>query len=109
MSDSFHFKSLWGLIPLGGAFTLAAFYSFYPSLGTFAPYVWVAFFIFAGAYILLAYLPHFVKKTYPLKAFKSKKTDFALSLLGDSGEAGAVMAPASLFSPGSRLLRSFLF
>ena len=73
MSDSFHFKSLWGLIPLGGAFTLAAFYSFYPSLGTFAPYVWAAFFIFAGAYILLAYLPHFVKKTYTLKAFKSKK------------------------------------
>src|SRR5574344_2562874 len=74
MSDSsFHFKSLWGLVPLGGAFTLAAFYSFYPSLGTFAPYVWTAFVVFALAYLLLIYLPRFVKKAYPLKAFKSKK------------------------------------
>jgi len=70
---SFHLKSLWGLVPLGGAFTLAAFYSFYPSLGTFAPYVWVAFLIFALGFLGFAYLPSKVKKAFSPKAFKSKK------------------------------------
>jgi ABC-type multidrug transport system, ATPase component len=72
---------MWALWPLGGGLLVAILYSFFPSVGSFAPYVWAFFFFFVGAYALLWSLPFWVNKIYPPKAFKSKKlTDLYLKL-----------------------------
>jgi len=63
-------KFFWGFAPIGGVFLIVLFYSFWPSFGTFAVYVWTFFAFFSFTYALLFFLPRLTSKVYRPRSFR---------------------------------------
>lgn len=60
------------LLPIGCVFLFSVFFSFWPSLGAFAIYVWALFVAFTSFYLLFYFLPRMTAKAYPPRSFKFK-------------------------------------
>ena len=94
---------LLNLIPLGCVFLFSLFFSFWPSLGAFAIYVWALFAAFASIYLLFYFLPKMTAKAYPPRSFRFKwMTNLYLSwAIPEKREAsirkGIALATAAIF------------